>query len=257
MKPAVLVRRGSQQSPLSNGLSKAPPRSTKVEQERGPGKVLFSPTRDPRLATHLAGRSPHPAVRAGHHGNGGRDTRFLSPLISLLPKATLAAVVVVTTLPLLGTTEFRAILRVRRTELLWSLASCAGVVLLGTLQGILVAVAISVLTLTYQANHPLVYAVRRKPGTEVFRPQSSDHPGDETVPGLLIVRTERPYDLRERTPRMFLDLGEAVQAYENRHRGRGYPRTPATPPDMRVRIRRFGELSRSVTTKEGRPREAK
>ena len=115
---------------------------------------------------------------------------FLSPLIGLLPKATLAAVVVVTTLPLLGTTEFRAILRVRRTEFLWALATCAGVVLLGTLQGILVAVAISVLTLTYQANHPLVYAVRRKPGTEEFRPQSSDHPGDETLPGLLIVRTE-------------------------------------------------------------------
>lgn len=32
----------------------------------------------------------------------------------------------------------------------------------------------------------------------------------------------------------------------NRHRGRGCPRTSATPPDMRVRIRRFGELSRSV-----------
>jgi SulP family sulfate permease len=115
---------------------------------------------------------------------------FLSPLISLLPKATLAAVIVVTTLPLLGTTEFRAILRVRRTEFLWALATCAGVVLLGTLQGILLAVAISVLTLAYQANHPLVYAVRRKPGTEVFRPQSSEHPADETLPGLLIVRTE-------------------------------------------------------------------
>jgi MFS superfamily sulfate permease-like transporter len=102
----------------------------------------------------------------------------------------LAAVVVVTTLPLLSTTEFRAILRVRRTEFLWALAAGAGVVLLGTLQGILVAIAISVLTLVYQANHPLVYAVRRKPGTDVFRPQSSDHPGDETIPGLLIVRTE-------------------------------------------------------------------
>jgi sulfate permease, SulP family len=115
---------------------------------------------------------------------------FLSPLISLLPKATLAAVVVVTTLPLLSTSDFRAIMQVRRTEFLWALAACAGVVLLGTLQGILVAVAISVLTLFYQANHPLVYTVRRKPGTDVFRPQSLDHPGDETIPGLLIIRTE-------------------------------------------------------------------
>ena len=115
---------------------------------------------------------------------------FLSPLISLLPQATLAAVVVVTTFSLLSTTDFRSILEVRRTEFLWALAACAGVVLLGTLQGILVAVAISLLTLFYQANHPLVYAVRRKPGTDVFRPQSADHPGDETIPGLLIVRTE-------------------------------------------------------------------
>ncbi|MGD0647429.1 MAG: SulP family inorganic anion transporter [Acidobacteriaceae bacterium] len=115
---------------------------------------------------------------------------FLSPLISLLPQATLAAVVVVTTLPLLSTAGFRSILEVRRTEFLWALATCIGVVVLGTLRGILVAVAISVLTLFYQANHPHVYAVRRKPGTDVFRPQSADHPDDETIPGLLIVRTE-------------------------------------------------------------------
>jgi sulfate permease, SulP family len=115
---------------------------------------------------------------------------FLSPLISLLPQATLAAVVVVTTLPLLGIADFRSILHVRRTEFLWALVACAGVVLLGTLQGILVAIAISVLTLVYQANHPLVYTVKRKPGTDVFRPQSLDHPGDEEIPGLLIIRTE-------------------------------------------------------------------
>ena len=115
---------------------------------------------------------------------------LLSPLVSLLPQATLAAIVVVTSLPLLRTTEFRSILRVRRTEFLWALAACAGVVLLGTLQGILVAIAISVITLVHQANHPLVYALRRKPGTDVFRPQSSDRPADESPPGLLIVRTE-------------------------------------------------------------------
>ena len=115
---------------------------------------------------------------------------FLSPLISLLPQATLAAIVVVTAFSLLSPADFRSILEVRRTEFLWALAAFAGVVLLGTLQGILVAVAISLLTLFYAANHPLVYAVGRKPGTDVFRPQSVDNAGDETIPGLLIVRTE-------------------------------------------------------------------
>jgi sulfate permease, SulP family len=115
---------------------------------------------------------------------------FLSPLIGLLPQATLAGVVVVTTAPLLNAADFRSILEVRRTEFLWAVVACIGVVLLGTLQGILVAVAISVLMLFYQANHPLVYAVKRKPGTDVFRPQSADHPQDESIPGLLIIRTE-------------------------------------------------------------------
>ena len=45
-------------------------------------------------------------------------------------------------------------------------------------------------TLFYQSNHPRVYAVKRKPGTDVFRPHSADHPGDESIPGLLIIRTE-------------------------------------------------------------------
>jgi len=115
---------------------------------------------------------------------------FLSPLISLMPQATLAAVVVATTVGLLNPRDFRAILRIRRTEFWWSVIAFAGVVVFGTLQGILVAVAMSVMTLMYVANHPPIYALGRKPGTAVFRPLSDEHPGDETFPGLLIVRTE-------------------------------------------------------------------
>jgi len=120
----------------------------------------------------------------------GATLFFLSPLISLLPQATLAAVVVVTTLTLLSTKDFRAMRQVRRTEFRWALAACVGVVLLGTLQGILVAIAISLLTLFYQSNHPPIYSVVREPDTDVFRPQSDQHPEDETVPGLLIIRTQ-------------------------------------------------------------------
>ena len=115
---------------------------------------------------------------------------LLSPLISLMPQATLAAVVVATTVGLLSPKEFFAILRIRSAEFWWAIIALVGVVVLGTLQGILVAVGISVLTLFYAANHPPIYALGRKPGTNVFRPRSKDHPEDETFPGLLIVRTE-------------------------------------------------------------------
>jgi sulfate permease, SulP family len=98
--------------------------------------------------------------------------------------------VIVTTLSLLNPKDFRAIRQVRHTEFYWALAAFAGVVLVGTLQGIAIAVIISILTLFYQSSRPLVYAMARKPGTEVFRPLTGQHPGDETIPGLLIVRTE-------------------------------------------------------------------
>lgn len=114
----------------------------------------------------------------------------LSPLISLMPKATLAAVVVATTVGLINPIDFHSILKIRKVEFWWSIIAFAGVVLLGTLPGILLAVVISVVTVMYDANHPPIYALGRKSRTNIFRPLSDAHPEDETLPGLLIVRTE-------------------------------------------------------------------
>jgi len=86
--------------------------------------------------------------------------------------------------------EFRAIRHVRRTELLWALTAMAGVVLLGTLPGIVVAICVSLLALAHQESNPPVYVLRRKPGTNVFRPVSAEHPQDESFPGLLLLRPE-------------------------------------------------------------------
>lgn len=115
---------------------------------------------------------------------------LLAPLISRMPEATLATLVIVYSIGLIAPAEFRAILRIRRMEFLWALVAFAGVVLLGTLQGILVAVVVSLVSLSYQAAHPRLYALGRKPGTNVFRPLSPEHPEDETLPGLLMVRPE-------------------------------------------------------------------
>jgi high affinity sulfate transporter 1 len=115
---------------------------------------------------------------------------LLSPLIALMPQATLAAVVIVYSIGLLQPAEFRAILSVRRTEFTWALTAFAGVVLLGTLKGIMVAIVVSLVALAYHATEPKVYELRRKPGTNVFRPISKEHPEDETFPGLLLLRPE-------------------------------------------------------------------
>ena len=77
---------------------------------------------------------------------------FLAPLIHLMPQATLAAVVAVSCAGMIHPQEFHAILRTRVMEFSWAIASLVGVVLLGTLNGILVAVFLSLLALTYHAN---------------------------------------------------------------------------------------------------------
>jgi high affinity sulfate transporter 1 len=115
---------------------------------------------------------------------------LLAPLIAMMPKAALAAVVIVYSIGLIAPHEFVDIRRVRTAEFRWAVVAFAGVVLLGTLQGIVVAVVLSLLSLASQAYNPRVYPLGRKPGTTVYRPLSEGHPGDETWPGLLIVRVE-------------------------------------------------------------------
>jgi high affinity sulfate transporter 1 len=118
-------------------------------------------------------------------------TLFLfAPALSLMPQAVLAAVVIVYSADLLSLRDFRAIAAIRRTEVIWTLAAFAGVLVLGTLKGIGVAVLVSFIALGYQATNPAVYEVVRKRGTDVFRRRSEKHPDDETFPGLLLIRAE-------------------------------------------------------------------
>jgi hypothetical protein len=62
-------------------------------------------------------------------------------------------------------------------------------------------------------------------------------------------RMKREYDLDSAITFLLIGLGVGsvlgivFNPKQNRHRGTGHPASPATPPDMRVRIRRFGGFS--------------
>ncbi len=92
-------------------------------------------------------------------------------------------------LPSRGYTTMAASAVYRPASTLRSLATLVGVIVMGTLEGILIAVAISILTLFYQANHPPVYAVAWNRAKGIFR-RAGDDASDETFPGLLMLRTE-------------------------------------------------------------------
>jgi high affinity sulfate transporter 1 len=115
---------------------------------------------------------------------------FLAPVIGAMPNATLAAIVIAYSIGLVSPSEIAAIRRVRTLEFRWAIAAFAGVVLLGTLQGILVAVILSMASLLRLANNPPVRVMGRIPGTHHFRPRTEDHPEDDSIPGLLIARCE-------------------------------------------------------------------
>jgi sulfate permease, SulP family len=53
-----------------------------------------------------------------------------------------------------------------------------------------VAVLLSFLALAFHGSRRPVFVLGRKPGTNVFRPRSPEHPEDETFPGLLLLKTE-------------------------------------------------------------------
>jgi SulP family sulfate permease len=115
---------------------------------------------------------------------------LLAPLLGLLPNATLAAVVIVYSVGLIQPAEFRAIRAVRTMEFRWALIACVGVLVFGTLKGIVVAIVVSMIALASQTAHPRVSVIGRKRGADVLRPLSPEHPDDETFEGLLILRPE-------------------------------------------------------------------
>jgi high affinity sulfate transporter 1 len=115
---------------------------------------------------------------------------LLAPLLGLMPQAVLASIVVFYSVSLIKPGDFRAIRHIRRTEFIWAVVALLGVTLLGTLKGLVLAILVSFLALAQQTASPPVYVLGRKPGSNVFRPRSSEHPDDETFPGLLLLRVD-------------------------------------------------------------------
>ena len=152
---------------------------------------------------------------------------LFAPVLGLLPYATLAAVVIVYSMGLVQPAEFRAILRVRRMEFGWALVACAGVLVFGTLKGIVVAIIVSMIGLAAQSAYPQVYVIGRKRGADVLRPLSPEHPDDETFGDLLIVRPEgRLFFVNAR------HVGEQIKALIAQHKPRVLALDMSRVPDL-------------------------
>jgi len=115
---------------------------------------------------------------------------LLAPFIGLIPQPALAAIIIVTSIGLIKPLEFVRIRQVRTMEFRWALVACLAVPIFGTLRGIVIAILVSLLALLARLARPRISVLARKPGSDIFRPRSADHPEDESFPGLLLLRPE-------------------------------------------------------------------
>ena len=114
---------------------------------------------------------------------------FFTGLVADLPRAILAAVVL---MAVRGLVDFHALVhmwRASRVDLLCALAALIGVLLLGILQGIVLAALVSVVLLLTRNSVPHVAFLGRIPGTRQYS-DTARHPDNEPLAGLLAFRPE-------------------------------------------------------------------
>ncbi|MEW2582929.1 SulP family inorganic anion transporter [Streptomyces virginiae] len=116
---------------------------------------------------------------------------FLGPLLTHTPSAVLGAIVVYAAVRLVELGEFRRLAAFRRRELLLALGCTLGVLALGILYGVLVAVALSVIDLLARVARPHDAVLGIVPGLAGMH-DVDDYPTARTIPGLLIYRYDSP-----------------------------------------------------------------
>jgi high affinity sulfate transporter 1 len=114
---------------------------------------------------------------------------FFTGLLRNLPSVVLAAVVLFAVYRLFDVAAMRRLWRIRRTEFAVAAAAFTGVLLLGILKGVLLAVITSLLMLIRAAATPHVAILGRIPGSRRYS-DAERHADNELIPGLCIARIE-------------------------------------------------------------------
>ena len=114
---------------------------------------------------------------------------FLTGLLANLPKAVLAAVVLTAVIGLIDVAGLFRMWRISKLDFYAATIALGGVLLLGILQGILLAALASVLMLLARASQPHVAFLGRIPGTNSYS-DIARHPENEPLLGFIVFRPE-------------------------------------------------------------------
>ncbi|MGZ4133176.1 MAG: SulP family inorganic anion transporter [Actinomycetota bacterium] len=116
---------------------------------------------------------------------------FLPALLSDLPQTALAAVVIAAALSLMDLPVLQRYWRIRRTALALSLVGTVGVVLFGVLQGIVIAIVLSILLFFRRSWWPHGEVLGRAPGLDGWH-DLDRYPDAQEEPDVVVFRWEAP-----------------------------------------------------------------
>ncbi len=85
--------------------------------------------------------------------------------------------------------ELQRFYRLRTAAFVQALTAMLGVLTSGVLAGLLIAVALSLLILAYQASRPSIAVLGKAPGKQAYG-DIEQYPENEAIPGLLMVRPD-------------------------------------------------------------------
>ncbi|RKH57426.1 sulfate permease [Corallococcus interemptor] len=116
---------------------------------------------------------------------------FLTPLLTKLPLVTLGAIVIVAAVYMLEVKPLVTLWRMRPVEAVLAAVTTLGVLFLGILQGILIAVTLSLVDLIRRAAHPHDAVLGEREGLPGWH-DVEGHADAETIPGLVVYRFDAP-----------------------------------------------------------------
>jgi SulP family sulfate permease len=117
---------------------------------------------------------------------------LLTPLFYYLPKAVLAAIIMVAVFGLVDLHEVRHLWRVKRGDLVLLLVTFAATLTLGIEEGIMVGVGTSLAAVIFRTTRPHAALLGRVPGTHVYR-SLERFPEAETIPGVIVIRIDAQF----------------------------------------------------------------
>ncbi len=112
-------------------------------------------------------------------------------LLAALPRAALAAVVIAAAIGLIVLPAWRRLWRWRRSEFAVAAITCGGVLLVGVVEGILIAVVLSLLAFLRRAWWPHDAVLGRQAGLKGYH-DLTYYPEAQRVPGLVLYRFDAP-----------------------------------------------------------------